>query len=129
MATVTEFPFVEQIEDEAMALLLEARGVLTREVARRDTVDDAQDRWMAAHRNFEVTTRLSWVVAWVFFQKAVRAGELTPDEARARLPALTLSSAPAPDDAWKMPDDLADRLQRSRALYDRAAGLAITRTQ
>ncbi len=124
MATVTEFPFVEQIEDEAMALLLEARGVLTEEAARPDTDSDELGRWVAAHRNFEVTARLSWVVAWVFFQKAVRAGELTSDEVRARLPALELPRQPNPGEASKIPEDLQDRLNRSRALYDRASGLA-----
>ena len=123
MATVTEFPFVEQIEDEAMALLLEARSVLMESAARPDEGIDEQERWMAVHGNFEVTTRLSWVVAWVFFQKAVRTGELSADEARARLPALKLSQPPLHGDGARIPDDVLDRLKRSRTLYDRAIGL------
>lgn len=123
MATVTEFPFVEQIEDEAMSLLLEARRVLTEAAAQHDVDTDGQARWMAVHGNFEVTTRLSWVVAWVFFQKAVRAGELTPDEARAKLPVLKLPRRPIVDSATDIPEGLANRLDRSRALYDRAASL------
>lgn len=123
MATVSEFPFVEQIEDEAMALLLEARSVLTEAAARPDAEIDEQDRWFAIHGNFEVTTRLSSVVAWVFFQKAVRSGELSADEARARLPALKLTSPPLRDDGARAPEDVQDRLNRSRALYDRAIGL------
>ena len=123
MATVSEFPFVEQIEDEAIALLLEARSVLTEAAARRDEQCDEQERWFAVHGNFEVTTRLSWVVAWVFFQKAVRAGELSADEARARLPALKLSKPPLIDDGADIPEDVQDRLDRSRTLYERAIGL------
>jgi len=122
MASITEFPFVEQIEDEAMALLLEARSVLSRRKAQPDTDTDDTGHLISVHRNFEVTARLSWVVAWVFYQKAVRAGEMTSDEAEVRHPRLNLPRDPTPDEAKNIPEDLQDRLDRSRALYDRALG-------
>ena len=122
MAKITEFPFVAQIEDEALALLLEAHGDLSA-AARSDEDLDPVNRLLATRRNFEVTARLSWVVAWVFYQKAVRAGELTQAEAQARHPALELPNDPVANEASRLPDAVLDRLNRSRALYDRALGL------
>ena len=122
MAEITEFPFVEQIEDEAMALLYEARSVLTREATLPDAEFDLAERWLAVHKNFEVTARLSWVMAWVNYQKAARAGELTHAEARAGLPALELPNDTIPSDEVALPEALQNRLDRSRALYDRAVG-------
>lgn len=122
MASITEFPFVEQIEDEAMALLLEARDALSDPDAPTQTSTTGTGRLMAAHRNFEVTARLSWVVAWVLYQKAVRNGELSPEDANARHPPLDMPRDPAPGEDAAITADLQDRLVRCRALYDRAAG-------
>lgn len=126
MATITEFPFIEQIEAEAMELLIEARNASISSMAQPNVKTEISIRKMLMLRNAELKDLLCWVVAWVCYQKAVRAGELTLQEACSRhLPLDPFN--PLPDqtslEAAAFPEELVNRLTRTHALYDRAVGL------
>ncbi|MBU2092187.1 MAG: DUF1465 family protein, partial [Alphaproteobacteria bacterium] len=69
--------------DEILDLLVEARDCATamrrRPVARRIGVAEIR----ASSEALRVTSRLTHAMAWVMVQKAVHAGEITPEEASA----------------------------------------------
>lgn len=65
---------------EAMLLADEARAFFDASV----TIDlDPLDRVLFSCESLKVTTRLMHVIAWLLTQRAVDAGELAPDHARA----------------------------------------------
>lgn len=69
---------------EAMVLADEARSYFDAGVAEGDAARlDPFDRVLFSCESLKVTTRLMHVIAWLLTQRAVDAGEMTADSARA----------------------------------------------
>jgi len=112
---------------EALNLLDEARrfvvGSERRQVAAR-TIEESLRIHCEA---FRVTTRLTQIMAWLLYRRAVLAGEMSDDQAArddmCRLGAVDICR----DDRWhdhpSLPPRLRDLLERSYRLYVRVARL------
>ncbi len=112
--------------EEATSLAREARDYL----AYQGKVDLAKlsptGRMAASCESMRMTARMTQVIAWLLVQKAVHAGDLTREEAKA--PPYRLSGQGICDDdqplaAEPLPERLAALLVRSYHLYQRVARL------
>lgn len=75
-----------------------------------------------AGESMRLTTRLMQVASWLLLQKAVREGEITPDQAaqgKYRLAAQEICRGRPLDCAGQLPCELTDLLTRSERLYER----------
>lgn len=107
--------------DEILDLLVEARDCATdmrrRPAARRIGLAEIR----ASNEALRVTSRLTHAMAWVMVQKAVHAGEITPEEASAeehRLGGQTVCLTEA-ELLADLPPRLDSLLTRSLAIYRR----------
>jgi regulator of CtrA degradation len=109
---------------EAMGLLVEARDYLThREAIDRETLA-AADRLRFCSETMRLTSRLTQVMAWLLAQRAVYEGEISAERALEGNDALAgLAICMKEDSADKLPQRLANLLDRSRRLYVRVARL------
>jgi regulator of CtrA degradation len=109
-----------------MALLLEVRNyLLHREPRDRDALI-ATDRLRLCGETMRITARLTQIMAWLLTQRAVRAGEITQDQALAdpqTLADLDVCMSEAGYDASGLPSSVVDLASRSRKLYVRVARL------
>jgi len=116
--------FFTRTYDEAQALLF----------ATRDYVEDARAfSWsnptlalLHSAETLRVTTRLTHIMAWLLVQRAVHAGELTSEEARAdamRLDGREVCLEAGAETSAALPERLRGLLERSRRLYQRIARL------
>lgn len=122
-AACYEFPVYDRVECETMSMLFEARSLFAAATFRRPEVGPCGS--MLAEE-FRVTTRLTHVVAWLLYRRAIAAGEL--DEHAAAVEMDPLDDVPACLHALgEACDSLApgmrDLLNRSRRLYLRVARL------
>ncbi|MGF1627244.1 MAG: DUF1465 family protein [Alphaproteobacteria bacterium] len=111
--------------DETMSLLHEARNCIIR-FGEEPSMTMA-GRLSFSRETMRLTTRLTSVMAWLLAQRAVHAGEISPQHAAGEAHALTapelcLAGASAEDTAL-LPAELQRLLERSRALYARIARL------
>lgn len=114
---------VDSLYTEAMLLADEARSYFD-QAAREDRQGlSAADRVGFSCESLKVTTRLMHVVAWLLTQKAVAAGELTPEEAR-RSERL-LGEGPATDEALlaRLPQAAVALIRGSEDLFERVGRL------
>lgn len=75
-----------------------------------------------AGESMRLTTRLMQVASWLLVQRAIREGEMTPEEAtqeKYRLGAQDICRGGPLDTAGMLPETLLDLLNRSERLYDR----------
>lgn len=75
-----------------------------------------------AGESMRLTTRLMQVASWLLVQKAVKEGEMMPEEAaqtKYRVSAQEICRGPAMDSADDLPDKLHELLETSEYLYDR----------
>ncbi len=75
-----------------------------------------------AGESMRLTTRLMQVASWLLVQKAIREGEMTPDEAcqdKYRLGAQEICRGTPLEAVDELPEMLIDLLERSERLYDR----------
>ena len=104
------------VEKQALALAFEARDYLSRSVGGKD-LREIQLRFL-------VCERIQWVVAWVLYQKAVSAGEITLPDVRRHLDGMI--KRPAADDLATH-DDIDPKLralvEKSRSLFSRVQRL------
>lgn len=73
-----------------------------------------------------LTTRLTQIMAWLLFQRAVHAGELSPEQALTRsnrLGGQAVCNDRRGEHMMAVPSGLRDLLLRSRKLYQRIARL------
>src|SRR3546814_13020408 len=75
--------FFDSTFEEALGLTREARDYLTHVEPRERERMMPNDRMLASCEAMRLTSRLTQVMAWLLVQKAVHAGEMTRDEARA----------------------------------------------
>jgi regulator of CtrA degradation len=111
--------------DETMSLLHEARNCIIR-FGDEPSMTTA-GRLSYARETMRLTTRLTSVMAWLLAQRAVHAGEMTPQHAASAAHELTarelcLTTADA-DDTALLPAELQLLMEKSRALYARVARL------
>jgi regulator of CtrA degradation len=108
---------------ETMVLADEARSYFD-DMGRvaRDSLSPL-DRVVFSCESLKVTTRLMHVIAWLLTQKAIDAGELAADAARA--PSRRLGAAVVSDDIAlaKIPDDARSLVAASVDLYRRVERL------
>src|SRR3546814_17499671 len=84
------------------------------------------DRMLASCEAMRLTSRLTQVMAWLLVQKAVHAGEMTREDARApefRLAGKSVCAEAAPPVEGTLQPRLAELLERSLSLYLRVARL------
>jgi regulator of CtrA degradation len=114
---------VDSLYVEAMVLADEARSYFDQ--LGRDERDalEALTRVAFSCESLKVTTRLMHVIAWLLTQRAVDAGELQLDDARA--PGRRLGPAPETDSALleQMPHQAVAIVRASIDLYRRVARL------
>ena len=75
-----------------------------------------------AGESMRLTTRLMQVASWLLVQKAIRDGEMTPDEAcmdKYRLGAQEICRGAPLEAVDELPETLLVLLERSELLYDR----------
>lgn len=75
-----------------------------------------------AGESMRLTTRLMQVASWLLVQKAVKEGEMSPEEAaqtKYRVSAQEVCRGPSMDSATDLPVKLQDLLEKSEYLYDR----------
>jgi regulator of CtrA degradation len=114
---------VDGLYIEAMVLADEARSYFDT-LGRDDRLSlDPIDRVGFSCESLKVTTRLMHVIAWLLTQRAVAAGELTPDQAGAE--DRRLGPAADTDKALlaRLPAAAAELIQASEDLYDRVGRL------
>lgn len=109
---------------EAMLLADEARSYFDAGVAEGDAARlDPFDRVLFSCESLKVTTRLMHVIAWLLTQRAVDAGEMTSDSARA--PARRLGPRVESDAAAleRLPDGARALVAATIELYRRVERL------
>ncbi len=90
---------------EAMLLADEARAYFDGGIADGATAAlDPFDRVLFSCESLKVTTRLMHVIAWLLTQRAVEAGELTADKARAASRRLGPTVESDPDTLARLPE-------------------------
>jgi len=122
-STVT---FFDSTFEEALALTREARDYLTHAEPREREHLTPNDRMLASCEAMRLTSRLTQVMAWLLVQKAVHAGEMTREEARApefRLAGKSVCEDTRPPVEGQLQPRLAELLDRSLSLYRRVARL------
>jgi regulator of CtrA degradation len=118
--------FFDRTFDEAMALLVEARGYLLERQYRGSEGLPPRDQLVASCETMRLTSRLAQVMAWLLVQKAVHAGEIdaaAADEPNRRLGGHEICAETGPWDVSGLPRRLLQLLDRSHALYNRVARL------
>ncbi len=118
--------FFNRTYDDTMALLIEARNY----IAYQESIDQQtlrpQVRLQVSYESLRVTSRLTQVMAWLLAQKAVHAGELTPEQVVTEDYSLSggdICSDPSGPDNEELPTGLRNLLERSYHLYMRAVRL------
>ncbi|MEI7610227.1 MAG: DUF1465 family protein [Rhodospirillaceae bacterium] len=108
--------------DETMTLLIEARNyALYHDPIDQRTLTPAA-RLAVSFEALRVTSRLAQVMAWLLAQKAVHAGELSPEEGAGEEYALSggaVCSDPDGPENLALPTGLRSLLERSYSLYTR----------
>ncbi len=116
--------FFSKTYDEALSLVAEAL-----DYARFEHELSRQPPAVTLLRSLEslrLTTRLTQIMAWLLLQRAVHAGESTPEQAAApsnRLGGQDICRDRRGEHMQAVPAGLRDLLLRSRKLYQRVARL------
>ena len=125
-AVVQSSPFFGKTYDEALSLLVEARNYF----AYREQ-DDVRHlppdaRLLVSQETMRITSRLTQVMAWLFYQRAVQNGEVSADAAASEEFSLGAQDV-CLDDGWtgdeRLPPAVRSLLNRSLQLYLRVGRL------
>lgn len=117
--------FFSKTYDEAFALLIEARNYVAYEEAGDRAALNEMQRLGISLETMRLTTRVTEIMAWLLYQKAVHAGEIGRETAlepdcRLSRQDICLGGANAPA---ALPRRLGDLMARSRKLYLRVSRL------
>jgi regulator of CtrA degradation len=124
--TQSTVAFFDSTFEEALALTREARDYLTHGEPRQREHMTPNDRMLASCESMRLTSRLTQVMAWLLVQKAVHAGEMSREEAKAeefRLAGKTVCEETKPPVEGSLQPRLAELLDRSHHLYQRVSRL------
>lgn len=126
MASCINYPIVEQMRTEALALLVEAKNDQLCSLSEKRGRQDP-GRLFPVLKNLYATAQLSWVISWALYQKAISSSEIAKTETQNLLPPLEpfCPSANTEPEEMEMSDGMARRLERSQQLYDRAVRLGL----
>ncbi len=116
--------FYSRTYDEALGLVAEALDYARD--SRQPSPQPAAKSLLRSLESLRLTTRLTQIMAWLLLQRAVHAGELSPDEAAApsnRLGGRKVCCDRCGERMQDVPEGLRDLLLRSRKLYQRIARL------
>ncbi len=118
--------FFKKAYKETLAMVHEACNYIDGPGRRACNAMEETDSLYYTAETLRLTTRLTQLMAWMFVQRAVQNGEMTPEEAakeQHRLGArhTCLSSSEPPEGV--LPASLEDLLERSERLYRRVARL------
>ena len=125
--TIRRPKLVTTLYEEALDLAEDARGYFEN-LGQWDRKQlDPMSRVVFSCESLKVTTRVMHAIAWLLVQKAVAAGEMSEEDARAtdrRLGGMGASTSPAdPARLAKLPAQAQFLIERSQSLYDRVAHL------
>ncbi|MDJ0942489.1 MAG: DUF1465 family protein [Kiloniellales bacterium] len=119
--------FFDSTYEEALGLACELRDRIAAKGGEgRPEPEDYHARLYGSCECLRMTARLTQVIAWFLVQKAVHAGELSREEARAKHRRLGGQAVCNPDRELKdagLPPVLADLQRRTGELYARVARL------
>ena len=119
--------FFDSTYEEALGLACELRDLIgSKGAERRPDPEDDFTRLYGSCECLRMTARLTQVIAWFLVQKAVHAGELSREEARAKHRRLEGEAVCSPEGELKgakLPPLLADLQRRTGELYVRVARL------
>ena len=118
--------FFNKTYDEALAMTHEARSFIDSVDQARLTDVPVAARLIYTRESMRLTVRLTQVMAWLFYQKAVHAGEIDRVEMAARdkrLGGRTVCSEHDEAAMATLPPSLQSLMQRSHRLYLRVARL------
>lgn len=110
---------VDSLYVEAMVLADEARAYFDKHGRDDRMALDPLVRVGFSCESLKVTTRLMHIIAWILTQRAVAAGELTPEQARK--PERQLGEAVESDEEVleKLPESALELIRASSDLYER----------
>jgi regulator of CtrA degradation len=114
---------IDSLYVEAMLLADEARAYFDKNGREERLALDPLVRVGFSCESLKVTTRLMHIIAWLLTQRAVEAGELTPEQARK--PERQLGEAVESDEdvLGQLPASALSLIQSSRDLYERVRRL------
>jgi len=121
--------FIEDAYQDTLSLMTELRDFLAEvQAAPEDpNADRAPDvRARIVKEISSVTRDLTEAMAWLLLQKAVAAGEITPEEAETRADGLLTridAGRVAAADGAPLPLEIRGYMDRSRRLYDQVISL------
>ncbi|MEH6546157.1 MAG: DUF1465 family protein [Sneathiella sp.] len=118
--------FFSSTYDEALALTREARSYLAGPGQEAVQELSSDQSFGYATESLRMTTRLTEAMSWLFFQRAVQAGEITAEEAQAQDCHLQHADICLPEeirDISSLPMGLVSLLIRSEDLYRRITRL------
>ncbi len=118
--------FFSKTYDEALALLVEARNYVAYEEASDRADLGLVHRLAMACETTRMTARITHIMSWLLFQKAIYAGEIgraPADLEQCRLGGHKICLAEEPHWYETLPSRLRFLLDRSRHLYVRVARL------
>jgi len=110
---------IDSLYVEAMLLADEARAYFDKDGRDERMSLDPLVRVGFSCESLKVTTRLMHIIAWLLTQRAVAAGEITPQQARN--PERQLGEAVESDEEVleKLPESALQLIRSSRELYER----------
>lgn len=112
--------FLDGTYREALALTREIRDYIAHQWRRDCETLSPVARLTASCESMRLTSRATQIMAWLFVQKALHAGEITREEARAperRLTDQGVCTLSHDKNDVVLPDRMTELLQRSRDLY------------
>ncbi|MEH6526604.1 MAG: DUF1465 family protein [Sneathiella sp.] len=118
--------FFSSTYDEALALTHEARSYLAGPGQEAVQELSSDQSFGYATESLRMTTRLTEAMSWLFFQRAVQAGEITAEEAQANDCHLQHADVCLPEserDISNLPEGFVSLLTRSEHLYRRISRL------
>jgi len=127
MSATSPTAFFHRTYDEAMDLLVEARNyVAVGDLRKGGRPASSTERLVLCCETMRLTTRLTHVMAWLLAQRAVHAGEITPEEGASEKFSLggeTVCLKEADPDLMPADSWLETLLVRSKRLYERVSRL------
>lgn len=118
--------FFDRTYDEALALTVEARDYVAQDHDFDLQRGNLGDRLYLSCETMRLTSRMTYIMSWIFFQRAVHEGEIGPEEVRrdeCRLGGADICLDHDPDVVDVLPAHLRDLMERSLKLYQRIARL------
>jgi regulator of CtrA degradation len=118
--------FFNKTFDETYGLLVEARNYIAYDERGDRALMAPPDRLEMSREAMRLTTRLTHIMAWLLFQQAVFAGEISrPDAAsdRYRLGGQSVCLSEGSRRIESFPQRFADLVERGRRLYVRVSRL------